>query len=193
MLQMCCWELAKNPDIQSKLCQEIDGVLKELKGEPISYEKLNEMKLLDLVIMETVRKWPSFGFMDRICTKNYTYKNEDNGQIYNFMKGDNIQVPIHTIQYDPKYFPEPLTFNPYRFSDENKHKIVAGSYVGFGYGPRACMGMRLAQLDGKLAIFKILSKYSILCCEETPEKVNYALSGMGMKSIVFVELKPRAN
>lgn len=42
--------------------------------------------------------------------------------------------------FNPKYFPEPETFNPDRFSDENKSNIVPGTYVPFGVGPRNCIG-----------------------------------------------------
>lgn len=41
---------------------------------------------------------------------------------------------------DPKFFPAPERFDPERFNDENKDRILAGSYLPFGIGPRNCIG-----------------------------------------------------
>lgn len=49
-------------------------------------------------------------------------------------------ILIHPRKKDPQFFPEPERFQPERFSDENKHNIVPGTYVPFGVGPRNCIG-----------------------------------------------------
>lgn len=41
---------------------------------------------------------------------------------------------------DPKYYPDPETFDPERFSDDNKSNIEPMSYLPFGVGPRNCIG-----------------------------------------------------
>jgi len=190
LLQMCSYELARNPDIQAKLCAEVDSFVKELNGEPISYDTLNQMKYLEMVITETLRKWPSFVVTDRLCSKDYTLVNDD-GSKHEFKKGDMINFPIHWIQRDPKYFPNPTKFDPERFSEENKHKVEAGSFVTFGYGPRICLGQRLALLQSKLAMFTILSKYNFKCCEKTPEKITVVFTAAPIFEKVYIELKAR--
>lgn len=64
-------ELAINPDIQKRLVEEIDEVREELDGSPITYEKIQKMKYLDMVVSESLRKWPPANAMDRYCTKDY--------------------------------------------------------------------------------------------------------------------------
>jgi hypothetical protein len=54
-LQMCAYELAKNPDIQDKLIDEIDSVRDKLNGKPITYEIINQMKFIEMVILESMR------------------------------------------------------------------------------------------------------------------------------------------
>lgn len=142
MLQMCSWELANNPTIQSHLCREIDDVVRDWNGRPITYEILNSMKYLDMVTMEVFRKWPSFNVTDRVCSKDYTYTDND-GRTYDFKKGDAIHIPIRCMQYDSTFYENPQKFDPERFSAANKTTIINGqSILTFGNGPRLCLGKR---------------------------------------------------
>jgi cytochrome P450 family 9 len=61
-----------------------------------------------------------------------------------------VVVPIRSLHYDPRYFSDPDRFDPERFSDENKGKIVPGSYLPFGIGPRNCIGTTGHDLKGFL-------------------------------------------
>uniref|UniRef100_A0A1B0D3B2 Cytochrome P450 n=1 Tax=Phlebotomus papatasi TaxID=29031 RepID=A0A1B0D3B2_PHLPP len=61
------------------------------------------------------------------------------GLEYKFEKGDLFMIPTIGLQHDPQYFLNPDKFNPERFSDENKHKIIPGTYLPFGIGPRNCI------------------------------------------------------
>lgn len=87
---------------------------------------------------------------------------------------------------DPKYFPDPEKFDPYRFSDENKDKIQSGSFLPFGIGPRMCIGSRYALLEAKLLLFNIMSKFSIEKSDKTPEKLTFALGNTGYVEKIYV-------
>lgn len=189
VMETMSWELAKNPEIQKKLIEEIDEVSKSLDGKTISYEALNQMKFLEMVVNETLRKWPPTPSSIRECNQDYRLT-LSNGTEVLIEKGDSLMIPIRAIQHDPKYFENPSKFDPYRFSDENKHKIVPGTFLAFGYGPRMCLGNRLALLETKLAFFALLSKYSIEVCDKTPAELKYTMT-TALKDPVFVELKPR--
>lgn len=65
-------------------------------------------------------------------------------------KGQKIIIPIHSLHYDPKYFPDPETFNPERFSPENKAKRPSSTYLPFGDGPRICIGILLQEIIQKI-------------------------------------------
>jgi cytochrome P450 family 6 len=48
-MSFCLYELALNPDIQDRLRNEIDTVLKK-HGDSVTYEGIQEMKYLDKII-----------------------------------------------------------------------------------------------------------------------------------------------
>ena len=69
---------------------------------------------------------------------------------------------------DPKFYPDPHKFNPYRFlkqreqpGEEDKFKFVTldPQYLGFGYGKHACPGRFLASNEIKILICYLLMMY----------------------------------
>lgn len=55
-------------------------------------------------------------------------------------KGQKIMIPIYSLHHDPKYFADPFKFDPERFAKGEKAKILKGTYLPFGVGPRFCIG-----------------------------------------------------
>ncbi|KAI2474258.1 hypothetical protein C4B38_000329, partial [Diabrotica virgifera virgifera] len=101
------YELALNPDIQTRLRQEIDDGFEKCNGR-MTYDTLIGMKYLDMVISETLRKWPNFPATDRECNKRYTIEPEGpNEKPIVLEKGALVSIPIAPMHYNPKYFPDP--------------------------------------------------------------------------------------
>jgi cytochrome P450 family 9 len=160
------YEMAINKDIQDRLREEIMETHKDGK---VTYETLMQMKYMDMVVSETLRKWPPFPNIDRLCTKPYTIEptNEDEKPVP-ILLNQQVWIPIYGIQRDPKYFPNPEKFDPERFSDENKNNIVPYTYNPFGIGPRICIGNRFALLEIKALFFNLLLNYEIVPTKKTP-------------------------
>lgn len=86
-------ELAANVDIQCKLFDEIKSVHDELAGQPLSYEKLQNMKYMDQVVCETLRRWSIAPFSDRAVNKPYTIDLKSGKKIH-LKVGDGVWIPI---------------------------------------------------------------------------------------------------
>lgn len=110
-------------------------------------------------LAETLRKYPVTPILTRQCTKDY----EIPGTSVTLEKGTAIIVPTLSLQRDEKFCPEPLKFDPMRFSNENSSQktFVDRPYLPFGDGPRACIGRRMAKMLMKVGIAAILQKCSV--------------------------------
>ncbi|XP_023950321.2 cytochrome P450 6B5-like [Bicyclus anynana] len=149
-------ELGKHPEIQERLHKEIDEAF-EKHGKDISCTVASNMEYLDMVINEAMRLNPPIGFLSRKCVEN-TVLPVGNIKVD---KGTNITLPIYELHHDPKYHPDPETFNPERFSTENKNSIMDTTYMPFGRGNRNCVGMRFAQLQAKSGLIHLLRNFSV--------------------------------
>lgn len=160
-------ELAQNIEVQERLQKEIDETIKK-HGKKVSYEGLMDMKYLDMVVNETLRKWPTVPVIDRKCIQEYVIPaTGDDEEDLVIQKDDNIWIPIYGVHRDPKYFPNPDKFDPERFSAENIENIKSHSYLPFGIGPRNCIGARFALMEAKILYFYILSQFNIMVVEKT--------------------------
>ncbi|XP_074040534.1 cytochrome P450 9e2-like isoform X2 [Leptinotarsa decemlineata] len=174
------YELAVNPDIQAKLRKEIEDTLSGC-GKEITYEALLKMKYMDMVMSESLRKWPNAVATDRVCTKPYVIEptNPEEKPLY-IEKNTLLMIPIVGIHRDPKYYPEPMRFNPERFSDENKGKIDPFTYLPFGLGPRNCIASRFALLEAKVVFFHLLSHFELVPVEKTPIPLKISKQSFNM-------------
>ncbi|XP_049818311.1 cytochrome P450 9e2-like isoform X3 [Aethina tumida] len=161
------YELGVNQEIQDKLREEINETLNDCGGK-LTYEALMKMKYLDMVLSESLRKWPSAAGVDRVCTKPYTISPvlPDEKPLH-LKKNDILFLPIFGIHRDPKNYPNPEKFDPERFNDDNKGSIKPYTYLPFGTGPRNCIGSRFAIMETKAVFFHILANFKIVPVEKT--------------------------
>ncbi|XP_072389471.1 uncharacterized protein [Diabrotica undecimpunctata] len=167
LISFLAYELCANQDIQEKLRDEIKDTLDSCNGK-LNYEALVNMKYMDMVVTETLRKWPVQVAIERVCTKPYTIEpsSPDETPVH-FEIGSSMIVPTYGIHHDPDNFADPETFNPERFSEENKADIKPSAFQPFGVGPRNCIGSRFAILETKVLFFFILKHFSIVPTEKT--------------------------
>ncbi|GBP26433.1 Cytochrome P450 9e2 [Eumeta japonica] len=188
------YELAVNPDVQSKLRQEIDKCYKENQGK-IDYDTINQIKYLDMVLSESLRKWPPLPAIDRICQKRYNLGKPHNKATkdYYLETGSIVFIPIWPIHYDPRYYSEPTRFNPERFSDDNKHNIKPFTYMPFGIGPRNCIGSRFAITEVKAMVFELLRNFEVTPSPKTrvPAELDPSNFTMRLLGGNYIRMKPR--
>ncbi|KAJ8929028.1 hypothetical protein NQ314_018339, partial [Rhamnusium bicolor] len=192
-LHFAAYELTMNPNIQEKLRDEINTVLRKYDNQ-ITYEAMMEMTYLDRVIYETLRKYPPLQVLFRRCNKDYNVPDTN----VTIKKGTSVIVPILGIHYDPEYYPNPEKFDPERFTEENKAKRPHFSWLPFGEGPRICIGLRFGMMQTKLGLITLLRNFSITLNKKTKSPLVFSTRGfiISCKGGIWIDLhkiqnKPR--
>ncbi|XP_049800337.1 cytochrome P450 9e2-like [Schistocerca nitens] len=183
VMTFCSYLLATNEDVQTRLQQEVDEVMKKSGGRP-NYEQVMGCQYLDMVISETLRMYTPGVALDRVCVHPYQLLDTEVCRGVQVRPGEIIWIPVHAIHHDPKYFPDPESFDPERFSPENKHRIKPFTYFPFGAGPRICIAQRFALMEAKVVLLHLMSKFSFQVVAKTPvplkiqpNKLNLSIKG----------------
>lgn len=124
---------------------------------------------LDALIDETLRLHPQLNLIIRGVTERFAYSG------YVIPAGVHVMLlPAYTHRMDA-YFPEPDAFQPDRFlPPRDEHKQTPFAYIGFGGGPRTCLGEGIARMVIKcvlLRVFQTLRLHPPRHLDSTPSYV----------------------
>jgi cytochrome P450 len=73
--------------------------------------------------------------------------------------GSIIIMSQHVTHRDPRYFSEPLRFNPDRWTEEFKERLPKYAYFPFGGGPRQCIGDRFGFMEAILTLATVAQEW----------------------------------
>lgn len=131
------YELALHQNVQDRLRKEIEEVVEKYNGE-LTYEAIGEMKYLDMVFKETLRKYPILDNQNRKSTHDFKIPNSK----LVIPAGTNIIIPSAALHNDERFWENPDKFDPERFTEENIKKRPPYVYIPFSEGGRMCIGYR---------------------------------------------------
>ncbi|XP_070851317.1 probable cytochrome P450 6d2 [Drosophila suzukii] len=154
------YELSMYPKLLKEAREEVDAVLQKHNLKPkdkFTYEAVQDLKFLELCIMETIRKYPGLPFLNRECTEDYPVP----GTNHIITKGTPILISLFGIQRDPAYFPNPNGYDPHRF-DADTMNYDQAAYMPFGEGPRHCIALRMGKINSKVAVAKVLANFDLV-------------------------------
>lgn len=145
--------LHDHPKVLEELRKE-HMAIREQKGleDPIDYSDYKSMRFTRAVIYETSRLATIVNGVLRKTTRDM----EING--YTIPKGWRIYVYTREVNYDPCLYPDPLTFNPWRWLDkglEHQHQFLI-----FGGGTRQCPGKELGLAEISTFLHYFVTKYT---------------------------------
>ena len=150
MLTSLMMAFSQNPDILQQALNE----QQPFGTGAVTLEQLKEMPYLDQVLKEVERMYPPVGGGFRGVIKPFEYKG------YHVPAGWLALYQINATHRDQQGFSEVDRFDPDRFSPKRaEHKQTDYSLVGFGGGPRVCLGIAFAQMEMKLIASQLLRRY----------------------------------
>ncbi|XP_022903435.1 cytochrome P450 4g15 [Onthophagus taurus] len=143
-------------DIQAKVLQELNDIFQG-SNRPVTFADTVEMKLLERVIMESLRMYPPVPIIARKINEEVKMASGD----YSIPAGATVVIAPYLLHRDPRSFPNPDVFNPDNFLPEKCQERHFYSYIPFSAGPRSCVGRKYAMLKLKVLLATILREYHI--------------------------------
>lgn len=159
-MQWVLYMMAKNPDKQEILRQEVLSVLGDrIQASPT---KVAQMPYLRAFVRETLRLYPPVAIFGRIAGKDLILSG------YHIPAGTQLHFLVYHMGRDESVFEEPNAFKPERWlrgkergsSKFNDAKEVFSS-IPFGFGTRMCLGRRIAELELHLLLARIVQQFEI--------------------------------
>jgi cytochrome P450 len=150
-LSWTCYLLTQNPQVETRLVEELRAVLGDREPTP---EDLPRLRYMEMVLKEAMRLYPAVWGIGRKALADC----EIGG--YRIAAGTNIFIFQWLTQRDSRFFPDPETFDPERWREDpvRSGKIPRFAYFPFGGGPRVCVGASFAMIEATLLLATILQK-----------------------------------
>lgn len=139
--------LARNPQCLAKAYSEVDA----LGTEPLGYQSLSRLTYLKAAFDEAQR------FQAALANVRTAVEDDEIGG-YAIPAGSHVLISPYGLHRDPRFWNEPEVYEPMRFLTD---EINRNAFVPFNIGPRKCMGMRMAYIEGTLTLAAILQRYTI--------------------------------
>lgn len=147
--------LAKNPDCQAKLQEEMDSVIGDHEG-PLTSKHIAQLSYLKAVVKESLRVFPLTTGTVRALEKDLVLSG------YQVPKGWSAVLFGMKMGHDERNFPRPSEFIPERFL---RHKPLGPIHpyatFPFGVGTRMCIGRRIAEQELYIFLARVMHRYSV--------------------------------
>lgn len=147
--------MAKYPDIQEKVYKEISSLVRT-ENEPITEKHLNEIRYAKACLKESQRLLPVVFAFSRKTGKDIVLSG------YQIPEGTTLIVHPTMANNLEQHFHDAESYKPERWlRGSEKENIHAFTFLPFGFGPRACIGRRIAEQELYTAIIRIINRFRL--------------------------------
>ncbi|BFF90982.1 probable cytochrome P450 12a4 mitochondrial [Drosophila madeirensis] len=157
--------LAKNPEKQAKLREEIMKVLPQ-KDSECTEESMNNVPYLRACIKESHRVYPLVVMTARVLNRDSVLSG------YQVPAGTFISMVPLSLLSSEEHFPQADKFLPERWmrnAADSSGECPANDlklknpfvFLPFGFGPRMCVGKRIVDMELELGIARLIRNFNI--------------------------------
>ena len=142
--------LSQHPEVEARLANEVQSVL---GGRPPVFEDVPKFRLLEQIVLESMRLYSPAYLIGREALRDCYVGN------YRVPAGATVLMPQWVVHRDPRFFDDPDSFRPERWTAEFQKQLPKFAYFPFGGGPRLCIGNTFAMIELVLVLASITQKY----------------------------------
>jgi cytochrome P450 len=132
------WLLAKDPETQERVAEEVQRVLGD---EPLEARHVDQLAFTRQVIQEAMRLYPPVPAMGRHPTREMEF----GGQT--ITPKTVVSVAIYALHRNKGLWDQPDAFDPQRFTPDQVKARHRYAYLPFGGGPRVCIGQMFSLIE----------------------------------------------
>jgi cytochrome P450 len=169
--------LATRPEIADRLAHEIDEVIGDERPGPAHLPGLRYTKM---VIQEVLRLYSPGWIIPRVATR------ADVIDGVRIDAGATILISPYLTHRLASVWPDPLAFDPQRFSPEQMQGRHRFAYLPFGGGPHGCIGNHFFTIEAQLAVAAVLSRFRV-----TRDGGEGGDGGGTVRAVIGASLRPR--
>jgi len=144
--------LSQNPDCERRFHAEID---RELQGRAPIYDDIPRLRYIEMVLAESMRLYPPAWAMGRYARSDFQLGD------YFLPAKTTVLMSQYITHRDARFFPDPLRFDPERFTPEAKARRTKFTYFPFGAGFRQCIGESFAWMEGVLMLATLGQRWKL--------------------------------
>lgn len=144
--------LSENLQAERRFHLEID---RELQGRAPTYDDIPRLRYVEMVLAESMRLYPPAWAMGRYARNDFQL-----GEYFLPAK-TTVLTSQYVMHRDARFFPDPLRFDPDRFTPDAKARRTKFTYFPFGAGVRQCIGESFAWMEGILQLATLGQKWKL--------------------------------
>lgn len=141
------WTILQHPNVLKKLYREVHQVL---EGRTATMADMAHLTYTEQVIREAMRLYPPAYTISRHAIEAV----EIGG--YQICAHKDISMSQYAMHRDPRWYPNPASFVPERWTAEFRATLPKYAYFPFGGGPRLCIGQQFALLEATIILTMII-------------------------------------
>jgi len=130
--------ISRSPDWEMRMHEEIANVV---GSGPVTSAHVGKLKIVRQVLNESLRLFPTAPIIVRDFAEDFEFSG------VTIRKGTIGIIPIYAIHRHSSYWKDPHRFDPARFAQDDRSKLMRFQFMPFGVGPRICIGAAFAMLE----------------------------------------------
>jgi cytochrome P450 len=151
--------LATHPEANARFHEEVDRVL---QGRTPNAEDLEHLPYTRAIFEESLRLYPPAPAVHRKAVTSTTVGGLP------LPEGAFVLVGTYNLHRHPTFWSSPEQFQPERWLDAERPRSRY-AYMPFGAGPRTCVGLHFALVEGPLLLALIGRRYDLRLAQERVE------------------------